>query len=46
MTDKVSLRIDSDLLGRAQAAADADRQSLSAYIKEAIRAKLRREGVQ
>lgn len=45
MTDKISLRIDSDLLGRAQAAADARGVSLSEYIKKAIRIKLRREGV-
>ena len=43
-TAKISLRIDSDLLGRAQSAAQEKGESLSEYIKQAIRIKLRREG--
>ena len=44
MTAKISIRIDGALLGRAREAAEAKGESLSEYIKKAVRMKLRREG--
>ncbi len=44
MTEKISLRIDSQLLERAKKAAEDRGQSLSEYIKQSVRIKLYREG--